>query len=46
MLFEIREVNESKGAFLQFQQLIEVRVTGRWPQANKLLVKCGATRDQ
>ena len=31
MLFEIRKVNESKGAFLQFEKLIEVSVTGLAP---------------
>ena len=27
MLFEIREVNKPKGVFLQFEKLIEVRLT-------------------
>jgi len=29
--FEIREENKSKGAFLQFEKLIEVRVIGLGP---------------
>ena len=45
--FEIREENKSKGAFLQFEKLIEVRVHA-WAQAKQplvKLVKCGAMRD-
>ena len=47
MLFEIRKVNKSKSAFFQFEKLIEVRVGGSWPQANKPQAHdCGAMRDQ